>query len=35
MSDELAFELLPANGMAEIDQILAEAEEKNQELVQI
>jgi len=35
MSTELAFELLPAQDMAEIDQLLAEVEEQDQQLVQI
>lgn len=34
MSIELAFEILPAQGMEEIDQLLAETEEQEQ-LVQI
>jgi len=35
MSTELAFELLPAQDMDEIDQLLAEVEAPEQELVQI
>jgi hypothetical protein len=35
MSTELAFELLPAQDMDEIDQLLAEAAEPEQQLVQI
>ena len=35
MSTELAFLLLPAQDMEEIDQLLAEAEVPEQELVQI
>ncbi len=35
MSTDIAFELLPAQGMDEIDQLLAEAAEPEQQLVQI
>ena len=35
MSNELAYLLAPATDMDEIDQLLAEEEEQNQELVQI
>jgi hypothetical protein len=35
MSNELAYLLAPAADMDEIDQLLAEEEEQNQELVQI
>lgn len=35
MLTELAFELLPAQNMDEIDQMLAEAEEQDPQLVQI
>jgi len=35
MSTELAFELLPAQDMDEIDQLLAETQVQEQQLVQI